>query len=160
MNFTPNKAIVALILAPVLYFTLALFITNHLLRDIFNSLSFGVAVATWVTWLYAFFDAIRHEGRAGKWRLILGICLTMQTIMITRVYSGLFNYLGRPESWSDGPLPGFFSFSYFLAGALILSAAAEDKEGPIITYLPFLIGMVIGGISAGIVVVSGLSLGF
>lgn len=155
--FSTNKILLFIIFAPISYFIAAIFIPGTILRDVFNSLSFGTAVMIWFTWLYAFIEAVRSEGKAGKWRLILGLCLTMQTVMISRVYSGLFNWYDRPESWALGPFPGFLSFSYFLGGALILSAATEADETPLTNLLPLLIGVGIGGIVAGVIIGMGLS---
>lgn len=154
---TPNKILALIIFAPIFYYLLTFFVSGKDLRDVFNSLSFGTALTIWVTWLWAFIEAVRHGGREGKWRLILGLCLTMQTVMVSRAYSALFNYYGRPESWSEGPFPGFMSFSYFLAGVLILSATAEEKDTPFISYLPLLVGVGIGGIAAGVMIGMGIS---
>lgn len=154
---TPNKVITGFVFAPVFYFIASLFIPSWVLREIFNSLSFGVYVMISITWLMSFFIAIKNEGDEGKWRLILGIYVLAFTVTETRVYSFVFNYLGRPDWIGLSPLPGFFSFSYFMAGILILSAVLDEKERPILALKPLLLAIAIGSASAGAVFALGIS---
>lgn len=154
---TPNRAIIGLVFAPIFYFILTFFIPSNTLREVFNSLSFGAYLVISGTWLVAFLAAIKHGGQSGSWRLILGVFVLAMTVTDTRIYNAIYNWLGRPDSLTFSAWPGFWSYSYFVAGTLILSSALDDKDGPVIRLVPMLIAAALGGAAATAALIFGVS---
>jgi hypothetical protein len=154
---TPNMAILGVVFAPIFYYIMTHFIPANTLREMFNSLSFGTYVVISATWLMAFFAAIKHGGHEGKWRLILGVFVLALTVTDTRVYNALYNWAGRPPSWANSAWPGFWSYSFFVAGLLILSAAFDEKDGPVVKLLPMMFAAALGGAAAAAGIIYGIS---
>lgn len=154
---TPNRAIALLVFAPIFYYVLTFFIPALVLREVFNSLSFGAYVMITATWLYAFVAALRSGGKEGQWRLILGVFVLALTVTDTRIYNFMYNYLKRPDWLTFSAWPGFWSYSYLLAGLLILSAASDEKDRPIINLIPLILASAIGGAAATMVLMMGVS---
>lgn len=154
---TPNKAVIGVVFAPILYFIITFFVPTITLREVFNSLTFGVYIVISATWAMAFFAAVKHGGQGGKWRLILGIFVLAMTVTNTRIWNAIYNWLERPDWLTFSAWPGFWSYSYFVAGTLILSAAFDDKDGPIVKLVPMLIAAALGGAAAAAALIYGVS---
>lgn len=126
---TPNRAIVFIVDGFILYWLAALFIPADILRDVFNSLCFGIAVIITITWAPSAFKAVKQGASTGDWVLILAIFLVWLTVLEQRVWSIIFNYFDRPMGWLDLPISGFFPYSYMVAGMLFLAAPGIQPEG-------------------------------
>lgn len=161
--FTPNKAIAFIIFSPVVYWVLAVLFEGPLLRDIFNSLAFGVASMIVVTWMSAAYKAVRENVDAGEWQLILAIFLLWLVVCVQRVYSALYNYVDKPsqEFLSQSAIPGFFPYSFMISGALFLIAPEVRSEAlNIKAFWALLTGVGIGALIAGILIGYSISTGY
>lgn len=154
---TPNRAVLALVFVPIIYYVISFFVPTTTLREIFNSLSFGAYVVISGTWAMAFVAALKSGGGAGKWRLILGIFALALTVTNTRIYNAIYNGLDRPDWMTLSAWPGFWSLSYFIAGLLILSAAFDEKDGPVVKLLPLLFAAAFGGAATAAALIYGIS---
>ena len=123
---TPNRAIMFAVGAFVAYWIAAMFVPPMVLRDIFNSLAFGTAIIITITWMPSALRAVRENIDTGEWQLIMAIFLVWFIVMCQRVYIIVFNWFGRPESWSDSPISGFWPYSFMIAGLLFLSAPGVE----------------------------------
>lgn len=124
--FTPNRAIALTGLSPLLYWFIAPFFDPQTARDVLNPMATGFAAMISFTWLPSLIHSIRN--RIPGWSLILGIFVVWTVVWMNRIYAAVFNYLGQPRWWLDSYLAGFWPWSYVVAGALFLYAAADDEE--------------------------------
>lgn len=155
---SPNRVIVFGIAAFVAYWLAALFIPQQTLLNIINPLSFGAAAGIVVTWLPAAIRAIKEESRGGEWLLILAIFFTWLVVAMQRIYAIAFNWYESPQSWVDGPMPAFFSYSYLIAGLAFLTAPEVNSEGMRARgFWTLLIAVAIGGFVAGALFVVNVS---
>jgi len=159
-KLTVNKAIVYAVDAFIIYWILALFIPAFILRDVFNSISFGCAVIITITWLPAAFQAVKNEAKSGEWQLILGITVLWFTVMVQRLYAIAYNYMGQPESWLHSPITGFWPYCYMACGLLFLMAPGF-VAGEVISRrrtLNYIIGaLVIGAFLSGVLLGTSIS---
>lgn len=125
---SPNRAVAFAVAAVVLYCVLALFVPPMALRDVFNSLAFGTAVVIVLTWLPSALKAMREGVDSAEWQLIVAIFLLWLIVAVQRIYAMAFNWAGRPDSWADSAITGFFPYSYMFAGLLFLSAPGIVEE--------------------------------
>jgi hypothetical protein len=128
-TLSPNRAVVFAVLAPIAYAILAMFVPGIVLRDVFNSLAFGAAVIIVLTWAPSAYKAVRDGADTGEWQLILAIFVVWFVTMCQRIYVIAFNWAGRPESWVDSPVSGFWPYSYMFAGLLFLAAPGARSKG-------------------------------
>ena len=125
---TPNRALVLSAAAFVAYWIAAVVVPGAVLREMFNALAFGTAVVITITWFSAAARAMRLNAPTGDWLLVLGVFLMWLTVLMQRVYVIAFNWSGRPESWTDSALPGFFPYSFALAGMLFIAAPGVHSD--------------------------------
>jgi hypothetical protein len=127
-GITPNRAVLFAVFGFVFYWVLALFVPAAALRDVFNSLCFGTAVIIVLTWLPSALKALKENVDAAEWQLIIGIFLIWLIVAAHRIYAIAFNFAGRPDSWADSAITGFFPYSFMLGGLLFLTAPAVDDR--------------------------------
>ena len=152
-RITPNKAVVFAVSAFVAYWLVAMFVPGPVLREVFNSLSFGAAIIISITWFSAARRAMREGADTGEWQLVLAIFLLFFVLAISRLYAILFNYMDRPDSWAHSPISGFWSYSYLICALLFLSAPGKTKEGlRSSTIWSLLAAFSIGSLIAGIMI--------
>ena len=157
-TIVPNRAVVIAVLAPLAYWLASFVVPAHLLRDIFNSLAFGTAIIITLTWAPSALRALRENADTGEWQLILAISVLWFVVMCQRSYVIAFNWMGRPDSWSDSALAGFWPYSYALAGLLFLSAPGVEGDGLRSRALWAMIAAVaIGSLLAGILIGASIS---
>jgi hypothetical protein len=150
---TPNRAVVFVVCGFIAFWIAALFVPTPLLRDVFNSIGFGVALIVTITWGSAAWRAVREGANSGAWQLILSLYLGWMTVLMQRVYAIVFNWEGRPVEWLDWPISGFWPYSYAVAGLLLLSAPGVKADGMRSTALWSMIAAVaIGSLVAGILI--------
>lgn len=157
---TPNRAIVNIINALVVFWVAVLFVPAHYLRDVFNSLAFGASVIIVLTWGPSALQAVRGGVKTGEWQLILGIFLGWFVLMSQRLFSILFNYMGQPKSWLDGPFPAFWPYAYMICGFLFLLApglASDHLPVRRRTWAYLLTAVGIGAFVAGILLGASIS---
>lgn len=159
-TITPKRAIFFAVGAFVFYWVLALIVPPVILRDVFNSLAFGAACIIAATWAPSAYRAVCDGTGRGDWQLILAIFIVWFVVMSQRVYVILFNWQGRPDSWADGPVSGFWPYSFTLAGLLFLVAPGVSTEGIRARALWSIIADAgIGGLMAGILIGASISTG-
>ena len=159
-TITPNKAVVFAVGCFILYWVLALVVPPMILRDVFNSLAFGAAVIIAATWAPSAFKAVREGANSGEWQLILGIFIVWFVVMCQRVYVIIFNWQGRPDSWADGPVSGFWPYSFTIAGMLFLVASGTQTQGFRVGSVWAIMAAVgIGCLMAGILIGTSISSG-
>lgn len=124
--FTPYRAIVFTILAPLLYWVIVPFLDPQTIRNIMNPIAAALALVISITWLPSVLHSVRYQ-RPG-WTLILGTFVIWTIVWVNRIYVVIFNYMGQPESWNDAAISGFWPYSYIAAGLLFLVAASDDEE--------------------------------
>ncbi|MGE3305033.1 MAG: hypothetical protein AB7I52_03600 [Rhizobiaceae bacterium] len=157
-TLTPNIAVVATVGFFVLYWVLALVFPAAILRDVFNAVAFGTAVVIVFTWLPAALKAIRQNAETGEWQLILAIFVIWSVVVFNRLYVGLFNFAGRPESWTQSPITGFWPYSFMVAGFLFISAPGVHSEGFRTRAMwSLVVAVAIGALLAGIMIGTGVS---
>lgn len=150
---TPNRAVVFIVCGFLFYWLVALFAPPLLLREIFNSLSFGVALIIAITWGPPAWRAVWGDIRGGEWTIILAIFFTWFTVLLSRSYAIAFNWAGRPEEWAHSSLAGFFPYSYLMAGMLLLSAPGVTTDGFRRTAIwAMMAAVAIGSLLAGILI--------
>src|SRR5690606_33901236 len=124
-----------------------------LLRDIFNPLAFAVSAFIAATWAKAAYHALRNGVNSGAWFLICGVFFTFLVAMLQRIYAMVYNALERPEWLAESSLSAFWPYSFFIAGALILSAPGVEQSGFAPRSLVALISAVaVGSFIAGLAV--------
>lgn len=152
-TITPNKAVVVAVGGFLLYWLLAIFVPSSILRDVFNSLAFGAAVIITATWAPTVWHAMHRNSERGSWQLILAIFIVWVVIMCQRVYVIAFNWQGRPDSWVEGPIGGFWPYSFTMAGLLFLVAPGVHAQGVRSRAMWAIISAVgIGSLTAGILI--------
>lgn len=157
-TITPNRAVVFAVGAFIAYWLAAIFVPSLVLRDIFNSLAFGTAIIiTFTRWPSAV-RAIKEGAESGEWQLILAIFLVWFVVLAQRIYVITFNWMGRPEAWSEAPIAGFWPYSYMIAGLLFLSApgVTGDKMGSRAIW-SIVMAVAIGSLIAGILIGASIS---
>lgn len=112
-----------------LYWTLAVIFPAQVIRDIANAFTLSIAFIIVATWATSTIRAIREGASNGAWQLIMGITLVWFVILAQRLYAIAFNWFGRPMSWLDSPITGFWPYSFFIAGILFLSAPGLQVDG-------------------------------
>lgn len=143
---TPNKAIVGIILSPVVFIIIAEFLTTNQIRNIFTPIAFGVSLMIWVTWLASFFSATQTRA----WKLIFGIFATYLTIFARSAYVYAYNAAGRPDSWDLNPISAYWSYGFTIAGLAILAATIEGEDpAPVGKYWVIIAAVAIGAFVAG-----------
>lgn len=155
---SPNRAVAFAVFAPILYYILTLFFSVRVLSNTFNSLSLGVAVVISATYLFSFIEAIRHNASSRPWKLIIAITVLWMTVLAQGIYVAFWGYYGRPDSWSEGVVPGYWRYSYFIAGCFFLLASTEEKEGFVPSFWPLMLAVAIGSMIVGIVLGLGIQL--
>lgn len=148
---TPNRAVIFAILAPIIYWVLAPFIPPSILRDVLNPIAFGVALMISLTWAWAMIHSVRRKTQG--WQLILAVFIVWTVIWAQSTYRVVFNAYGRPDTWNDGVISGFWPYSYIAAGILFLASTDTATVGWEKSTL-WIIGsaIAIGGFAAGILV--------
>jgi hypothetical protein len=135
------------------YWILALFVPVGLLREIFNSLSFGVAVMVTMTWAPAAWYSLWYGERAGEWQLIIAIFLAFFVLAFQRLYVMAATILGRPEWLVESPVSGFVPYSITVVGILFLVAPGVYRGAPRGRYWWYIIaGVSMGSLLAGILI--------
>jgi hypothetical protein len=157
-TISPNKAIVITVLALLAYWIPAMFVPAMILRDIFNSLAFGTAIIITATWFPSAMKALREGADSGELQLILGIFIVWCVLLCQRIYVIVFNYAGRPLSWSDSAISGFWPFAFMVSGMLFLSAPGvkNDKIGSRAIW-SMVLAVSIGSLIAGILIGTSIS---
>lgn len=157
LKLSPNRVVVFSVVAFILYWILALFTPSVVLRDVFNSLAFGAQVIVVLTWGPAAWKAVKENAETGEWLLILAIFYICFVAMCQRLYTILFNFIGRPESWSDSAVTGFWPYSYMIAGLLFLMSPEVKPSGiRIQAWWSVFAAVGIGGLLAGVIIGSSL----
>ncbi|MER8387330.1 hypothetical protein NKH14_17735 [Mesorhizobium sp. M1380] len=128
-EFSPNRVVAGSVVAIILYWALSIVVDHHLLRDVVNSLSFGVSLIIAMTWGPSAYRAARENVAGGEWMLILGTFLLWSVVMVQRTYVILYNWAGQPQSWQESAIPGFWPYCYVLAGLLFIAAPGVRSEG-------------------------------
>lgn len=152
---SPVRAIYFILIAPIVFMVAAYFVPAAILRDIFNPLAFAVAAFIAATWARSAYEGLKNGINSGAWFLIFGVFLTWFVAMLQRIYAMGLNALSEEQAaaWRDGPISAFWPYSFFIAGALILSAPGVDKSGIAPKSILALIAAVAtGGFVAGLVV--------
>jgi hypothetical protein len=157
---SPNRAVVFAVAAFVVYWIAALFVPALILRDIFNALAFGSAVMIVLTWGSAAVSAVRAGAESGEWQLVLAIFLLWFVVLFQRTYAVTFNWYGRPDSWAESPIAGFWPYSYTIAGLLFIAAPGVNGQGIRIRTIWSIIAAVgIGSLIAGFLIGASISTG-
>lgn len=150
---SPNAAVWFALVGFVTYWVLAAFVPGPVLKDIFDSLALGVAVTIAITWQGAAWRAFKEGATEGEWQLVIAVFLLWVVLIMQRIYSIWFTFMGRPDWITQSPIPGFMAYSIMLAGILFLtSAGLVDEERPrrYLWHIVFAIGL--GCLVAGVVI--------
>lgn len=151
MTLTKNVAALFTIVAFVAFWIVAIFVPADVLREIFNSLSFGMAVMVCITWAPAAYHSFRSGGTEGKWQLVIAVFLCFSIVTFQRLYVILLEYLGRPPWLLRSHIAAFVPYTITVAGALFLIAPSVHQGRPGNDYwLHLVIGVGIGSLLAGI----------
>jgi len=155
-HVSPNRVVGVAIALFVLYWILALFVPANILRDVFNSLAFGTQLLVVLTWARSAYRAVRYDAHDGAWLLILAMFYICLIALLQRMYAISFNWLGRPESWTDSAIAGFWPYSYAIAGALFLVSPGVKSDGirPKAWWTLFIAGCVGSFVAGGLFVMS------
>lgn len=155
---TPNRAVVFAVGGFVIYWIAAMLVPSATLRDVFNALAFGTAVVIVATWSSSAWRAVRSGADTGEWQLILAIFMVWLVVLAQRIYSILFNWYDRPEAWFNGPISGFWPYSFTIAGMLFLAApGVEDNGFSKKSIVAMVASAAIGGIFAGVLIAKTIS---
>lgn len=128
---SPVRAVYFIIIAPLLFFIAAYFVPAAILRDIFNPLAFAVSAFIAATWASSAYQGLKQGVNTGAWFLIFGVFLTWFVAMLQRMYAMFLNTMDPVQAaiWRESAISAFWPYSFFIAGALILSAPGVDKTG-------------------------------
>lgn len=136
-----------------IYWIIALIVPVDLLKELFNSLSLGVAIMVALTWAPAAWHSIRHGNRAGEWQLVIAIFLSFCVLAFQRLYVMTASILNRPDWLINSPVAGFVPYSITVVGLLYLVAPGVYKGAPRGRYWwHILFAVAIGSLTAGILI--------
>lgn len=158
---TPNRAVAFAVGGLAFYVVLAITFSPIVLRDVFNSLSFAVGLLIVITWFKAAWHAVREGADSGEWQLILAIFIVWSVATMARMYSIVFNWMGRPEAWAQSALSGFWPYAFMMAGLLFLAAPGVTQDGlrpQAVWTMVLAVGL--GGLIAGILIGASISTSF
>ena len=155
-SITLKRAMAALVVSPVVFMVLSVFLSTSQLKNIFTPLAFGVALMIWGTWLISLFK--NSSSRA--WKLIFGVFATYLTIFGRSIYVYLYSLYGRPDTWADSPISAYWSYGFAVAGLAILAATIDGENEPatIRKYWVIAFAVAVGAFAAGYLFATGFTL--
>jgi hypothetical protein len=149
---SPNRVIASAIVLFVAYWIAAIFVPAMVLRDVSNSLTFGLQTLVVITWWSAARRAIRNSANDGAWVLVLAVWFISFVALLQRIYAITFNWMGQPEAWQQSAIAGFWPYSFGVAAALFLVSPAIKSDGVKPTaWWTLLAGGIVGGFVSGVV---------
>jgi hypothetical protein len=81
-------------------------------------------------------------------------------IVLQRLYSGIFNWLGQPDFLSQSAIPGYFPYSFMISGALFLIAPEiTSNDLHFRRFWALLVAIAIGCLTAGVFIGYSISSG-
>lgn len=159
-TISPNRVLLLAVAAFVFYWILALFFPGPVLRDVFNSLRLSAAIILTITWAKPAWTAAREEARSGEWQLVVAIFFLWFVVTLLGAYSIVFNWYGRPASWAESAIAGFFPYSFLIAAVLFIVAPGVHSDGVgSKTVWTLILGTAIGAFIAGMLTMASISTG-
>lgn len=135
------------------YWLMAAVVPAAQLRELFNALSFGVAIMVMVTWAPAAYHAFTVGAHEGEWQLVIAVFLAFAVLAFQRLYAIVMFTLDDPEWILKSYIPGFIAYSVMLVGMLFLVAPSVHNASPGKRYWVHIIwGVAIGALFAGIMI--------
>lgn len=127
---TSNRAAWTAFASLAFYWVLAAIVPTPILREVFNSLSLGVALMVVITWFPATARAFRHGAGGGEGQLVIAIFLAFAVLTFQRVYVIVLNTMANPQWLRDSSISGFVPYLITIVGILFLIAPGVQAGAP------------------------------
>lgn len=155
-TIVPNRALIFMVLGPIIYLVMAQAVPGPILLNVFNSFAWGIALVLSITWLGGAYQSFKRGAEDGEEQLVLAIFMLWFVVFMQRNYVIAFNWFGRPQEWVDSAWPGFWPYSFTLIGFLFLVATVNrpsgiTKRGFVLVLLAALLG---GGLAGCLITLS------